>query len=194
MAHKTTVLFLGLPVAGILFSSFAVFMISHFFGNTFYLISSALVLLMFISPQIKRRGVVLNLHSFPFLPKKIVVSNLPKTFFPEVDEIIKNNKKVIVGLPQDRMLRTAIKEYVSENYGVLEIVDSGDIVVGSEDMPPTIITVTASGHDTLNEKVNSLTDRGWKKVGLPQNFIKGLSLKIAQEMEYTPFKSIPACK
>jgi len=186
MTYKTTVLFLGLPIAGIIISTFTVFTVSHFFGNTFYLIVASLVLLMFISPQIKRRGLILNLHSYPFLPNKIVVSNLPKTFLSEIDEIIKSNKKVIVGLPLDKVLRLTIKQYVSERYGLLEIVDSGDIVVGSEDMPPTSITVIASGHDTLNEKVNNLTNRGWKKVGSPKNFIKGLSIKISQNMEYTP--------
>jgi len=186
MAHKTTALFLGLPIAGIIISTFTVFSISYFFGYTFYLSALALSLLLIISPQIKKRGHVLKLHSYSFLPQKIIVSGLPDSFLSDIDKTIQSNKKVIVGLPLDRLLRIAISQYVSERYGLLEIVDSGDIVVGSDELPPTSITLSAFGKDTLNEKVDVLKKRGWHKVDLPQSFIKGLSIKISQNMEYKP--------
>lgn len=186
MAHKTIPLFLGLPVAGIIISTFAVFTVSYFFGYTFYLIALFLSLLLFISPQIKKRGRVLKIHSFPFFPQKVVVYGLPKSFLYDIDNIIQSNKKVIVGLPLDRSLRLAIKQYVCERYGLLDIVDSGDIVVGSDTLPPTNITITAFGEDTLNKEIDLLQKRGWKKLGASQNFIKGLSIKTKQIMHYSP--------
>jgi hypothetical protein len=186
MAHKTHLLFLGLPVTGIIISAFIVFTISYFFGYTFYLSVISFSVLLYLSPYIKRKGCILNMHRYPIIPNKVIISGLPEFFLSDIDEIIKNNQKVIVGLPLDRLLRQTIRQYVSEKYGLLEIVDSGNIVVGSEDLKITNITIISEKY-SLDKKVDVLLNRGgWTKVGSPHSFVKGLTLKVSQNMEYKP--------
>lgn len=133
MAHKITPLLFGLPIAGIIISAFTIFILSFFFGYTFYFIVFFLSLMLITSPKIIKKGHVFKRNYLFFFQQKVVVHGLPTFFLYEVDNIIKSNKKVIVGLPLDKLLRLVISQYVYERHGLLEIINSGDIVVGMEE-------------------------------------------------------------
>ena len=131
MAHKTTALLLGLPVPGIIISAFTVFTVSHFFGYMFYLLIFSFSFLLIYSAHIKKNGDIFNLYSSLLLPIKIVVSGLPNGFIEKIDNIINDNKKVVAGLPKDKLLRVVLEQYIKEKNGSFEFVDSGDIVLAN---------------------------------------------------------------
>ena len=118
-----------------------------------------------------------------------ILCGLKETFFPTIDALIRANKKVKVGLPLDRALRAAVEYYVESRLGVIEIVDSGDPVVGSESLPETTLTVVESTPSLLQDRVNQMLSRGWYKVGESSSTLRGFSRRYTQTLHYNPART-----
>ncbi len=131
MAHKTTLLIYGIPVTRIIVSMFFVFCVSHFFGNTFYLLLIAVSILVYASTFTRNSECVFKVGGFLLKPLKAVVTGLPDNFISDINQIIESGEIVIVGLPRDLILRRSLNEYVKARKGKIQIVDSGEIVVAS---------------------------------------------------------------
>ena len=188
MALKTSPLLLGIPISWLMITTVIISFLTYFFGYGWFFIVVAIGLLTFLAPIYIKRKLILPISSLPFAPR-VAITGLKETFFPTIDALIRANKKVKVGLPLDRALRAAVEYYVESRLGVIEIVDSGDPVVGSESLPETTLTVVESTPSLLQDRVNQMLSRGWYKVGESSSTLRGFSRRYTQTLHYNPART-----
>jgi hypothetical protein len=185
---KISALLFGIPVSWLMITTVLLCFLTYFFGHGWFFSVVAAGLLMFLTPTyLKHKRILLTSH-LPLMPR-VAISGLKETFFPTIDALIQSNKKVIVGLPLDRAFRSAVEYYVISQHGVIEIVDSGDPVVGSEALPETTLIVVESNQMHLEEKVAKMVERGWQRAGKPSSRILGFSRRYTQTLHFIPATS-----
>lgn len=187
-ALKVSPLLFGIPVSWLMLTTVTLFFLSYFFGHGWFFSVLAAGLLMFLTPIYLKHKRILPTSRLPLMPH-VALSGLKETFFPTIDALIQSNKMVIVGLPIDRAFRAAVEHYVISRHGVIEIVDSGDPVIGSKALPETTLTVVESTQIQLDEKVSQMLERGWKRTGKSSSKILGFSRRYSQTLSFIPAAS-----
>lgn len=188
MKLRILTLLFGIPISWLMVTTVTLFFLSYFFGNGWFFSVVAAGLLMFLAPTYLKHKRILKTSSLPLMPR-VAISGIKETFFPTIDALIQSNKKVIVGLPLDPAFRAAVEHYVASRHGVIEIVDSGDPVVGSKALPQTTLTVIEPTKIKLEEKVSQMLERGWQRTGEPSSKIVGFSRRYKQVVSYIPAAS-----
>ncbi|MFD1620493.1 hypothetical protein [Thalassotalea marina] len=185
MKIKSTYLLYGFPISTILILLFLWFIVTYFFGHEFEFSLACIALLLIYKRYIQKTRLILKLHSMPLSPEA-AIRGLSKSHLSYINELINSNKKVLIGLPRDWIIRRALSKYIQDRCGAFEIKDSGELVIGETNLRHSIVTIYNSDKEQFLKQIEKLTNKGWVKNSNIMTSVAGFSLRYTCEMIYNP--------